>query len=160
MSTFDEYLTDWEFGEDWRPVVEHLAARVTSWPRGAPEPEDFCVDFPVDVLWADGLLVWTSLVDPVRNMISTCLGGQIDRTGLRCGILNPHNPGDHLDCRFVLLGEGRSLSDLADVLLDWVAAEAARLSTSRPQPLRAPRSVQPEGDRSRARVHREWSPGA
>lgn len=128
--------------------------------QGAPEPEDFCVDFPVDVLWTDGLLVWTSLVDPVRNMISTCLGGQIDRTGLRCGILNPHNPGDHLDCRFVLLGEGRSLSDLADVLLDWVAAEAARLSTSRPQPLRAPRSVQPEGGRSRARVHREWSPGA
>lgn len=142
MSAFDEYLTDWEFGEDWRPVVEHLAARVTSWPSGAPEPEDFCVDFPVDVLWTDGLLVWTSLVDPVRN--STCLGGQIDRTGLRCGTLNPHNPGDHLDCRFVLLGEGRSLPDLADVLLDWVAAEAARLSSIRTQSLRVPKSVQPE----------------
>ncbi|MFE4018537.1 hypothetical protein ACFXPZ_14100 [Streptomyces sp. NPDC059101] len=138
MSAFDEYLTDWEFGEDWRPVVEHLVARVTSWPSGAPEPEDFCVDFPVDVLWTDGLLVWTSLGDPVRNVI----GGQIDRTGLRCGILNP--PGDYLDCRFVLLGEGRSLSDMADVLLDWVAAEAARLSTSRLQALRAPRSLQLE----------------
>ncbi|GGU84862.1 hypothetical protein GCM10010211_58630 [Streptomyces albospinus] len=119
MSTFDDYLADWEFGEDWRPVVERLAARVTSWPSGAPGPEDFCVDFPVDVLWTDGLLVWTGLV-------GTCLGGQIDRTGLRCGTLNPHNPGDHLDCRFVLLGAGRSLSDLADALLDWVAAQADR----------------------------------
>lgn len=119
MSTFDDHLADWEFGEDWRPVVEHLAARVTSWPSGAPEPEDFCVDFPADVLWTEGLLVWTRLGN-------TCLGGQIDRTGLRCGTLNPHNPGDHLDCRFVLLGEGRSLSDLADALLDWVTAQAGR----------------------------------
>lgn len=119
MNTFDDYLADWEFGEDWRPVVEHLAARVTSWPSGAPEPEDFCVDFPADVLWTEGLLVWTRLG-------STCLGGQIDRTGLRCGTLNPHNPGDHLDCRFVLLGEGRSLSDLTDALLDWVTGQAGR----------------------------------
>ncbi|MFD7205290.1 hypothetical protein [Streptomyces sp. NPDC059893] len=58
----------------------------------------------------------------MRDMISTCLGGQIDRTGLRCGILNPH-PGDHLDCRFVLLDEGKSLSDLTDAFLDWVAAQ-------------------------------------
>ncbi|WP_225833401.1 hypothetical protein [Streptomyces sp. NK08204] len=144
MGPFHEYLTDWEFGEEWRPVVERLAARVTTWPSGAPEPEDFCVDFPVDGLWTDGLLVWVSLVDPLRNRISTCLGGQIDRTGLRCGTLNPHNPGDRLDCRFVLLGEGRSLSALADVLLDWVAAEAARLSTGRPQPPRPSGCRQPE----------------
>ncbi|MER6982089.1 hypothetical protein [Streptomyces carpinensis] len=141
MNAFDEYLTDWRFGEDWRPVAEHLAARVTSWSSGAPAPEDFCVDFPTDVLWTEGLLVWTSLVDPVRDVISTCLGGQIDRTGLRCGLLNPHNPGDHLECRFVLPGEGRPLPELADELLEWVAAEAARLSTSPPRLPRAPRSV-------------------
>ncbi|WP_030800315.1 hypothetical protein [Streptomyces sp. NRRL S-337] len=128
MSTFDEYLAHWEFGDDWRPVVEHLAARVTNWPNGAPPPDDFCVDFPVDVLWTDGLLVWTSLVDPLRGTISTGLGGQIDRSGLRCGNLNPHNPGDHLDCHFVLLREGRSLSALTDAFLDWVAAETTRLS--------------------------------
>ncbi|MFD7997948.1 hypothetical protein [Streptomyces mirabilis] len=84
------------------------------------------MDFPVDVLWTDGLLVWTSLADPVSNVISTCPGGQIDRVGLRCSTLDRHSPGDHLDCRFVLLGEGRSLSDLADALPDWVADEAAR----------------------------------
>ncbi|MDJ0347640.1 hypothetical protein QMK19_41190 [Streptomyces sp. H10-C2] len=124
MSVFDEYLADWDFGEPWKPVVEHLAARVATWPNGAPEPDEFLVDFPVDVLWTDGLLVWTTLVDPVLNGASYCLGGQIDLTGLRCGLLNPHNPGDSLDCRFVLLGYGRSLSELTDALLDWVTAQA------------------------------------
>ncbi|MFE7398435.1 hypothetical protein [Streptomyces sp. NPDC057557] len=46
MSTFDEYLTDWEFGEDWRPVVEHLAARVTSWPRGRRNLKTFAWTSP------------------------------------------------------------------------------------------------------------------
>lgn len=26
MSAFEEYLTDWRFGEDWRPVVERLGS--------------------------------------------------------------------------------------------------------------------------------------
>src|SRR6266700_6273196 len=102
MNFFDEYLTDWEFADEWRPVIERLAERSATWPA-APEPDDFCVDFPVDVLWRDGLLVWVSLVDPVHNAVDCCLGGQFDRTGLRCGTLNPHNPGDHLNSRLVYL---------------------------------------------------------
>ncbi|MFE7245647.1 hypothetical protein [Streptomyces sp. NPDC057582] len=123
MNAFDEYLMDWEFGEEWRPVVERLAARCTTWPRAAPEPDDFCVDFPVDVLWRDGLLVWVYLVDPVRNVVDCCLGGQFDRTGLRCGTLNPHNPGDHLDCHFMRPGDMGSLKALADEFVDWITRE-------------------------------------
>ncbi|WP_143138437.1 hypothetical protein [Streptomyces mirabilis] len=62
----------------------------------------------------------------MSNVISTCPGGQIDRAGLRCGSVDRHDPGDHLDRRFVLLGEGRSLSDLAAAFLDRVADGTAR----------------------------------
>ncbi|WP_432189986.1 hypothetical protein [Streptomyces sp. Tue6028] len=116
MNAFEEYLADWELDDAWRPVVERLAERVATWPSTAPEPEDFCVDAPVDVLWHEGVLVWAWTG-------AVCLGGQFDAAGLRCGALNPHNPGDHLDTRYVVAQHGRALESLVDAFLGWIARE-------------------------------------
>lgn len=130
---FHEYLENWEFGEEWRPIVERLAARGPTWPTTAPEPDDFWVDYPVDVLWRDGILVCVSLDDPVRGVVGCCLGGQFDRAGLRCGLLNPHNPGDSLDCRHVHRGDADSLAALADRFLDWIARETEAWRREHPE---------------------------
>jgi hypothetical protein len=84
------------------------------------------------VLGREGLLVWVDLVDPVRNVVERCLGGRFDRMGLRCGTLNPQNPGDHLDCRFVRLGDMGSLKDLADEFVDWITRESELWRRNRP----------------------------
>ncbi|MEU8435246.1 hypothetical protein AB0F18_20450 [Streptomyces sp. NPDC029216] len=128
MNAFEEYLADWELGDAWRPVVERLAERVATWPSTAPEPDDFCVDAPVDVLWREGVLVWAS----TGTDGAVCLGGQFDAAGLRCGALNPHNPGDHLDTWYAAARHGRTLESLADEFLGWIARE------NRPTPSRGP----------------------
>lgn len=110
---------DWELDDAWRPVVERLAERVATWPSTAPEPADFCVAAPVDVLWHKGVLVWTW----TGANGAVCLGGQFDTAGLRCGALNPHNPGDHLDTWYVVARHGRTLESLADEFLGWIARE-------------------------------------
>lgn len=44
----------------------------------------------------------------------------------------PQNPGDHLDCRFVRLGDMGSLKDLADEFVDWITRESELWRRNRP----------------------------
>jgi len=126
VNTFEELLADWEFGDEWRPLVERLAERVADWPSTAPDPDDFYVSHAIGSSGSDGLLVWADLLHPARNVIGACLGAQVDRTELRCGALNPHNPGDHLEVWLITPRDRRSFVELADGLLDWFACEAQR----------------------------------
>jgi hypothetical protein len=41
VGIFDEYLTDWEFGDRWRPVGERLAA--AQWPLPSLPADDSLV---------------------------------------------------------------------------------------------------------------------
>ncbi|MFI2206703.1 hypothetical protein ACH47Z_39460 [Streptomyces sp. NPDC020192] len=77
------------------------------------------MDAPVDVLWHEGVLVWAH----TGAGGAVLLGGQFDAEGLRCGALNPHNPGDHLDTWHVVMRRGKSLEALADEFLEWIAHE-------------------------------------
>jgi hypothetical protein len=117
VNIFEECLSSWDLGDDWRPFVERLAERVADWPVTAAEPDDFSIEAPLDIPWREGLLVWVHLGD-------ACLGAQIDRTGLRCGDLNDL-PGDRLATWFTSsethARNGKSLESLADEMLDWFA---------------------------------------
>ncbi|MFI1035219.1 hypothetical protein [Streptomyces sp. NPDC020951] len=133
MNVFEECLTDGEFTERWRPVVERLAERAHEWPMVTPTPEDFWVWDPIECPESKetgGLLIWTDLVCRTGNSVGVTLGAQVDRVGLRCGSLSSHCPGaaGELDdfTLVVPVAEGRSLSDVADALLDWFVIESQR----------------------------------
>jgi hypothetical protein len=133
VNVFEECLADWEFAERWRPVIERLAGRASDWPMIAPAPEDFWVWEALECQEsreAGGLLIWVDLVDRARNSVAATLGAQVDLAGLRCGPMHSHCPGGsgELDgfTRFTLPLEDRSLTDIADALLDWFVRESQR----------------------------------
>jgi len=121
MNVFEECLSNWDLGDDWRPVAERLAARVADWPVISAEPDDFTVEAPLEIPWHEGLLVWVHL--------GAFLGCQIDRSGLRCGLLNDF-PGDRLATWFMssetYQHSGKSLESLTDEMLIWFGRVTAR----------------------------------
>jgi hypothetical protein len=133
VNVFEECLADWEFAEEWHPVIERLAECAHDWPMKSPSPEEFWVWDPIEcpeTREAGGLLIWTDLVHRASNSVGLTLGAQVDRAGLRCGPLDSSCPGGagELDgfTRFTLTHEGRSLGEIANELLAWFVRESQR----------------------------------
>lgn len=136
MNIFAEYLGEWEFGEKWRPLVERLDERTNSWPTSLFAPDDFAVydalgtadPVTLAITPGDGLLIWTDFSD--NGTIQLSLGAQVDADGLRCGPIEPSRPDDPQNLTrltwFTRSPEARSLSSLADDLLEWFVLEAER----------------------------------
>lgn len=127
MGIFDEYLDDWDFGDRWRPVGEHLAALASRWPLPDLPADDFFT------IWdgarrgagpAGGVLIWLDLVprDEPRR-VGVTLGALIDEGGLWCGpicsqrLMAHSHPDDSDD--FSLPAAGHSLEHLTDEALAW-----------------------------------------
>jgi hypothetical protein len=133
VDAFEQALADWEFSEQWRPVVARLAERARDWPIAALSPRDFWIQEASESPSGhpcDGLLVWTDVVHPTRNAVEASIGGQFDLSGLRVGHLQPHNPGGYGEVDdfawIVRAHDGLSLCDQADRLIEWLSDEAQR----------------------------------
>jgi hypothetical protein len=133
VDAFEQALADWEFSEHWRPVVARFAERARDWPIAVLSPLDFWIQKASASPGGrpcDGLLIWTDVDHPTRNVVVASIGGQFDPSGLRVGRLEPHNPagyGEVDDFAWIVHAhDGLSLSDQADRLIEWFAHEAER----------------------------------
>ncbi|NGN67625.1 hypothetical protein G5C51_27455 [Streptomyces sp. A7024] len=134
MSVFAECLEEGELPDRWRPLIQRLADRAaTDWPSPLPSADDFYVWDAIEcpaTQAAGGLLIWADLTRPDTGSVVRTLGAQVDTEGLRCGPLNGHSPGGPEQLEdltwFALPSADRTLTELADELLDWFTREALR----------------------------------